>query len=85
MEWKIKWNDREWSEADATGQHFAVVVLTSGEDSWDITPTTGPIRLMSWIAAFVAIEDGRLDELDEVYSEIASRPAAEIIASLVVS
>jgi hypothetical protein len=85
MQWSIKWDGREWSENDATGQHFAFVVLTVGEDSWDVMPTAGPMRLMSWIAAFVAVADGRVDELDQVYSEIASRPVGEIIASLVVS
>jgi hypothetical protein len=82
MEWTIKWDGREWSEADATGRHFAVVVLTLGEDSWDLTPSSGPMRLMSWIAAFIAIEDDRVDELEQVYAEISARPAAEIVASL---
>jgi hypothetical protein len=84
VQWSINWDGREWAETDATGQHFAFVVLTVGEDSWDVMPTAGPMRLMAWIAAFVAISDGRVDELEQVYAEIAGRPVAEILAALVV-
>lgn len=83
--WTITWGDKSWSEDDVTGQHLALVVLTmGGDDDWDaVRPTSGPIRLMAWIAALVSVDSGR--DLVEVQGEVSAAPMSKILAAIEVT
>lgn len=63
--WRIEWQGAEWTSADLTGEHIAVIAeLLDVAPSWqwlnaaDLHPALGPLQLMSLIAAFVIVDEG---------------------------
>ena len=80
MTWQITWGERTWAEDDLLGAHLVLMGIGNGSDDWDVMPTSGPKRLLSTMAAFISLEDGR-DYL-EVVNELLAVPAAQLILAL---
>lgn len=89
-QWRIEWRGRVWRESDLKGAHLAFVALLNGNDDWqmldvrDLNPAVGPVRLMSLISAFMAVEQGvELAEDDlalvRIIREVGEASAAELL------
>jgi hypothetical protein len=57
--WRLTWGDAEWTTADMTGGHAALICFGLGGDSWELNPTAGPIHLIAVLAAFISLAEGR--------------------------
>jgi hypothetical protein len=80
MNWTLTWGERAWTAEDLTGRHLALIAVGLGTDTWDISPTTGPVHLLAVLGACLAVDEGR--ELAEVMAELQQRPASELLAAL---
>lgn len=80
--WRLSWGDKSWTAADLTGAHLTLIVLAVGEDTWETSPSAGPVRLMANLAAFVAIDEGR--NLQTVLAELQRSSAVDLLAALTV-
>ncbi len=80
MAWKLTWGAHEWTETDLLGQHAALLALTYKDESWtplQVAPTDGPIALMAYLAAFIAVAEQR--DCLEVQIELAALPLADLM------
>lgn len=93
--WSISWRGLHFGEEDLTGQHLSVLSLIVGTDNFvelDIDPRKGHQRLMSMIAAVIAVraveEAGDASEADvaalvaRCIETVAAAPAEEILGSI---
>lgn len=78
--WTISWNGYTYTESDLTGAHVALITAGRLVDDWDFNPTSGPMRLLYVLAAFVTIEEQR--PLANVLRDLLALPAAHIVDSL---
>lgn len=94
LRWRIKWRGRTFYEEQVTGEHLAVLALLNGRDSWadldltgaEVSPTLGPVRLMSMLTALVVVDAGTADPaaVAAVAATVGSATAEELLAALVI-
>lgn len=78
--WQLAWQDKRWTEDDLKGRHLSLITVGTGSDTWEISPTAGPVRLMAVLAAFIAIDEDR--SYVEVVAELQEASAIELVGSL---
>lgn len=77
--WVLRFDGCELYESDALGVHVALVILTLGEDTFDIDPAGSPSRLMAWIAAMLSV--GKAIDLSEAQQLVSLAKAGDIFAA----
>lgn len=51
--WRIAWGEEEWTDADASGAHLAIVA--DQVPGWEATsPWSSPAALVAWLIALIA-------------------------------
>lgn len=81
--WKLTWGDHTFTEQDLTGQHAALLALIHKDESWTplgVSPLDGPVALMAYLAAFIAIAEGR--DCLEVQIELAEQPLTDLMGAV---
>ena len=78
--WALTWGGKEWTGADLTVAHLALIVEGRLVDDWSFDPTAGPMRLVYVLAAFIALDESRplLGVLQELYRLNASALVAAL-------
>lgn len=78
--WRIRWAGSEWTDDTVTVAHLGMVALVQGRDRWDdMTPWGGPMRLVAWLTALLAVE---LGSLDEARSMVADARAVDLFEAI---
>lgn len=80
MKWKLTWGDRSWTEDDLTVGHMVLICQGLGEDTWDFTPTAGPMKLLAVLAALIAVD--QQTELVGVMALLGALPAVQLVEAL---
>lgn len=80
MKWKLSWGDKSWTEDDLTVGHVVLICQGLGEDTWEFTPSAGPMKLLAVLAALIAV-DQQMD-LTEVMAVLGALPAEQLVAAL---
>lgn len=80
MKWKLVWGDRSWTEDDLTVGHMVLICQGLGEDTWDFTPTAGPLKLLSVLAAMIAVD--QQTDLARVMVVLGALPAVRLVEAL---
>lgn len=79
-DWQLTWNGNVWTDDDFTGQHAALLCLIYKVDSWQVlaqNPLDDPIALQAYLAAFIAVAEGR--DCLQVQVEITQTPMGKLI------
>ena len=82
-DWTITWDEHEWTPADLTVAHLALIVEGRLVDDWAFDPTAGPMRLIYVLAAFIAVDTGQ--PLRLVLEGLYGLPASTLVEALDVS
>lgn len=82
--WRIEFRGVSLAQHEITGRHATLVSLYTERDSWvDMTPASGPVALMAWIAAAYAI--ATTSDPIAAMQVVQAAPLAEIASSLTIA
>lgn len=82
--WLIEFRGVSLAQHEITGRHATLVSLYTERDSWvDMTPASGPVALMAWIAAAYAI--ATTSDPIAAMQVVQAAPLAEIASSLTIA
>lgn len=88
--WSISWKGRTWHMSEVTGEHLSFMnMMMDDGDTWEHldmsnigseNAAAGPVRLQSWIVAFVMVADEmEVEELAMFIKEVRETPVGDLL------
>lgn len=78
--WRLTWDGRTWTDADLTGSDLVELVALLGNDWRHMTPTAGPLHLVSFLAVLVQRATG--DDFPKVLGQLKMANAGDLADAL---